>query len=95
MPVESCTQSLCDLSLAFGDNEEEGGMVGHLEMGVTNVLTMLSGKLAGKACRNTVRALRETGRMPLATQHFRSLLALNMLALMPSSMDAVAHTSAR
>ena len=25
MPVESCTQSLCDLSLAFGEDEEGGG----------------------------------------------------------------------
>ena len=31
MPVESCTQALCDLALRFGENdddEESGGMVG-------------------------------------------------------------------
>ena len=27
MPVESTTQALCDLSLAFGEDDEEGGMV--------------------------------------------------------------------
>lgn len=27
MPVESCTQSLCDLALQFGEDDEEGGMV--------------------------------------------------------------------
>ena len=27
MPVESVTQSLCDLSLAFGEDDEQGGMV--------------------------------------------------------------------
>ncbi|KAK9820541.1 hypothetical protein WJX72_011438 [[Myrmecia] bisecta] len=26
MPVESCTQSLCDLALRFGDGDDEGGM---------------------------------------------------------------------
>jgi 20S proteasome subunit alpha 5 len=26
MPVESCTQSLCDLALQFGEDDEEGGM---------------------------------------------------------------------
>ena len=28
MPVESLTQSLCDLALRFGEDDEEGGMVG-------------------------------------------------------------------
>lgn len=28
MPVESLTQSLCDLALRFGEDEEEGAMVG-------------------------------------------------------------------
>eukprot|EP00983_Pelagomonas_calceolata_P032882 1029673-Pelagomonas_calceolata.AAC.1 len=27
MPVESTTQSLCDLALRFGEDDEEGGMV--------------------------------------------------------------------
>ena len=27
MPVESCTQSLCDLALRFGEDDEDGGMV--------------------------------------------------------------------
>jgi hypothetical protein len=27
MPVESCTQSLCDLALRFGEDGEEAGMV--------------------------------------------------------------------
>jgi len=27
IPVESITQSLCDLALKFGEDEEEGGMV--------------------------------------------------------------------
>lgn len=26
MPVESCTQALCDLALQFGEDDEEGGM---------------------------------------------------------------------
>jgi hypothetical protein len=25
MPVESCTQSVCDLALQFGDDESDGG----------------------------------------------------------------------
>lgn len=27
MPVESCTQSLCDLALRFGEDTEDAGMV--------------------------------------------------------------------
>lgn len=27
MPVESCTQSLCDLALRFGEDSDEAGMV--------------------------------------------------------------------
>ncbi len=27
MPIESTTQSLCDLALRFGEDSEEGGMV--------------------------------------------------------------------
>lgn len=27
MPIESCTQSLCDLALRFGEDSDEAGMV--------------------------------------------------------------------
>ena len=34
MPVESCTQSLCDLALRFGeDSDDAGGMVSMVEVG--------------------------------------------------------------
>ena len=32
MPVESCTQALCDVALSFGDSDQEGGMVSKVQM---------------------------------------------------------------
>ncbi|KAK9820261.1 hypothetical protein WJX72_008250 [[Myrmecia] bisecta] len=36
MPVESCTQSLCDLALRFGDGDDEGGIESSLWRGATH-----------------------------------------------------------
>lgn len=37
MPVESCTQSLCDLALRFGEDSDEAGMVSTLGGGAVVV----------------------------------------------------------
>ena len=38
MPVESCTQALCDVALSFGDSDQEGGMVSNCQMAQGNSL---------------------------------------------------------
>ena len=38
MPVESCTQSLCDLALQFGEDDEEGGMVWFCALGMFTLM---------------------------------------------------------
>jgi hypothetical protein len=48
MPLESCTQSLCDLALQFGEDDDEGG--GGMVRGMGFVCPAAWLQPAGRAC---------------------------------------------